>query len=606
MSNSLRLFLRLIALCMVLLLAACAAMPAQPPCPTDRQELPDCPPQDAIRDTAVEDHYQKRDRKHAETLDIDPIQLGMQIDVPANDAYGKIIGSAYEDSINSLAAKIWLVDNAVHTVDAMYYIFSRDLVGYAFLGALCEAVERGVDVRLMVDSLGSYHPTHSELKGLKNCAINGGFARNAAGEVTTRKARVQTMVFGAISIPGTNINRRSHDKLLITDGAFPDRAWVMTGGRNISLSYYGLKEDGSKDPNAYKDLEILLRAPQGSKVAGSVGQVSEHYASILMAAPDNKALTSLLSHRGQMKRAREDLQQLRAMPDFQRAYANMEDYLATDLFPARVRIAHELGNIVHTDVVANYDHHLEKNPNSIAYIATRLSELEPDNHTLRIVSPYLFVPAYERSDGSVYHDGAEEVEDWLDEHPDNRIEIITNSTLTSDNFFAQAIIDMDTAPRLLLDKETKKHWRKSLKKSELDPSLVESDHWRTLVANPRVKIYEVGRLDSDQLGGEVAYGKLHAKFFLTDDWAFVGTTNLDYRSRLFNNEMGFFFASEELRQALIDEFDELKSQSYRWGSPEWLQLRAAVRDIPGLKGRSASRQRKTFKLLRNTGLHWQF
>jgi hypothetical protein len=165
---------------------------------------------------------------------------------------------------------------------------------------------------------------------------------------------------------------------------------------------------------------------------------------------------------------------------------------------------------------------------------------------------------------------------------------------------------MDTAPRLLLDKETKKHWRKSLKKSELDPSLVESDHWRTLVANPRVKIYEVGRLDSDQLGGEVAYGKLHAKFFLTDDWAFVGTTNLDYRSRLFNNEMGFFFASEELRQALIDEFDELKSQSYRWGSPEWLQLRAAVRDIPGLKGRSASRQRKTFKLLRNTGLHWQF
>ena len=606
MNNSLQFFLRLIALGMVLLLAACAATPAQPPCPTDRQNLPDCPPQAAIYDGNVEQHYQQRDREHAKTLDVDPIQLGMQIDIPTSDAKGKIIGSAYQDSINSLAAKIWLVDNAVHTVDAVYYIFSRDLVGYAFLGALCEAVERGVDVRVMVDSLGSYHPTHSELKGLNNCAINGGFARNAAGQITTRKARVQTTIFGATSTPGTNINRRSHDKLLVTDGAFPDRAWVMTGGRNISLSYYGLKKDGSKDSNAYKDLEILLRAPSGSEVAKSVGQVSEHYVSILMASPGNKTLASRLSHRGQMARARDDLKQLRAMPDFQQAYASMEDNLATDLFPARVRIAHELGNIINTDVVANYDKHLHKNPNSIAYITTQLAELEPNNHTIRVVSPYLFVPAYERSDGTVYHDGAVELEQWLERHPDNRIEIITNSTLTSDNFFAQAIIDMDTAPRLLLDMETKEHWRQSLKKSELDPSLVKSEHWQALVANPRVKIYETGRLDSDQLGGEVAYGKLHAKFFLTDNWGFVGTTNLDYRSRLFNNEMGFFFASDELLQALIDEFDELKSQSYRWGSPQWLELRAAVRDMPGIKGRSAREQRSTFKLLRNTGLHWQF
>ena len=355
-----------------------------------------------------------------------------------------------------------------------------------------------------------------------------------------------------------------------------------------------------------KDLEILLRAPQGSKVAASVGMVSENYVSILIANPGNKTLVSHLSRRGQMARARDDLKQLRAMPDFQQAYASMEDYLATDLFPARVRIAHELGNIVNTDVVAKYDKHLDKNPNSIAYITTQLAELEPDNHTIRIVSPYLFVPAYERSDGSVYHDGAVELEQWLERHPDNRIEIITNSILTSDNFFAQAIIDMDTAPRLLLDMETKEHWRQSLKKSELDPSLVKSEHWQALVANPSVRIYETGRLDSDQLGGEVAYGKLHAKFFLTDNWGFVGTTNLDYRSRLFNNEMGFFFASDELLQALIDEFDELKSQSYRWGSPEWLELRAAVRDMPGIKGRSARKQRGIFKLLHNTGLHWQF
>jgi phosphatidylserine/phosphatidylglycerophosphate/cardiolipin synthase-like enzyme len=41
----------------------------------------------------------------------------------------------------SLAAKIWSIENAQHTVDATYYIFKPDLVGYAVLGALCNAVK---------------------------------------------------------------------------------------------------------------------------------------------------------------------------------------------------------------------------------------------------------------------------------------------------------------------------------------------------------------------------------------------------------------------------------------------------------------------------------
>jgi hypothetical protein len=42
---------------------------------------------------------------------------------------------------------------------------------------------------------------------------------------------------------------------------------------------------------------------------------------------------------------------------------------------------------------------------------------------------------------------------WLNAHPDNRIEIITNSVLTSDNFMAQSDIDMEMGPRLLLTPE---------------------------------------------------------------------------------------------------------------------------------------------------------
>ncbi|MEP4146268.1 MAG: phospholipase D-like domain-containing protein [Halioglobus sp.] len=606
MTQSLYLSLRYSLVLVLLLLSACAATPQQPPCPGDRQDIQDCPPSDAVRDLVLEGYYRQRTRADANALDIDPVKLGMTADVPTNDALGKIIGSSYEESINSLAAKIWMVDNADHTVDAVYYIFKRDLVGYAFLGALCEAVGRGIDVRIMVDSLGSFHRSHSELKALKNCAIDGGFMRNEEGAATVSKARVQALVFGAASRNVTNINRRSHDKLLVTDGNWPEKAWVMTGGRNISTAYYGLLEDGSKDPTAYKDLEIVLRAQPGVNVSKSVGEISGQYVSILFAVPGNKVLGSRLAHSKERDKMRDHLAALRAMPDFKLAYDNMEDYLQQDLHPARTRIAHELGNIINKKVVSDYDKNLQKNPNSIIYMTRQLAEMDPDNRTVRIVSPYLFVPKYEREDGTVYEDGSENLYSWLEEHPDNRIEIVTNSIMTSDNFFAQAIIDMDTAPRLLLDKATREKWRKKLKKSELNPELVESQNWKDLINNPRVRIYQTGRRDADLLGGDVAYGKLHAKFFLTDNWGFVGTTNLDYRSRLYNNEMGFFFAGEELRQSLEQEFEMLKSQSYLWGSPEWLELRANVRALGGVKGHTSSKQRTTFTRLRTSGLHWQF
>ena len=87
--------------------------------------------------------------------------------------------------------------------------------------------------------------------------IYAGFIRNEKGELTTKKARVQVVIFNAIT--KFRFNRRSHDKLLVADGAFPDKAVLITGGRNISLDYYGINEDGSKDRTGFSDVEMLLR-----------------------------------------------------------------------------------------------------------------------------------------------------------------------------------------------------------------------------------------------------------------------------------------------------------------------------------------------------------
>ena len=381
----------------------------------------------------------------------------------------------------------------------------------------------------------------------------------------------------------------------------------MTGGRNISLAYYGLHADGSKDPTAYKDMEILVRPGQDVSPDDSIGSLSEKYFNILFSHKRNKRVNAWLAYNGERKKFSDNLATLRAMPDFDRAYADIPQYI-TQLHPGKVLLAHELGNLHSTQVVQNYDENLKRNPNSIMGVLNEIGDANLASSLVRIVSPYYFTARLERKDGVVYMDERDEILRWLEENPEHRIEIITNSVLTSDNFFAQAIIDMDTAPRLLLNEELERQWRKKdLPESEFDPALVESDQWREMVGNPRLKIYQTGRGDSVLLGGDVEYGKLHAKFILGNaEIGFIGTSNFDYRSRLFNNEMGYFFQSAALIDDLNAEFELLKSQSYLWGSPEWLQMRKNVMATGNAKGKWTAAQRKTFKRLYYSGLHWQF
>lgn len=566
-------------------------------------------PPSTVDDEEINRIYEQRAWHKAEELTFDPIRYAQETHIPIEDARAKIVGSSYEDSVMSLAVKIWLIDHAEQSVDAGYYIFRSDLAGSAFLGALCQAVQRGVDVRLLVDSVGSLHPFHPSLKAFETCSDDAGYMINGNGLLMTRKARAQPVIFNAISKVFVNHNRRSHDKLLITDGALPDKTWIITGGRNISLSYYGFRKDGSKDLSAYKDMEILIKPKNIPGMANTVGQTTERYFDILFNYRTNKRVQPKLSYKRQRSKFTESLDRIKQMPDFAKAYSSVPEYLFKDLHPARIRLTHELGNLVSRNVVSQYDDNIQKNVNSIMGMVDRIARFDNGQgpQTMRLVSPYLFIAKYEREDGTVYYDSKEAIYEWLEKHPGNVLEIVTNSVLTSDNFFTQAIIDMDTAPRLLLTPEFEKQWQQPLKKSELNHELVESKEWQGMISNPRIRIYQTGKIDSNLLGGEVAYGKLHAKFYLNDVVGFIGTTNLDYRSRLFNNEMGYFFTSEELINDLIDEFETLKSQSYLWGSPEWLEMRAAVREDGGFfKSLWTRGQHSIFWKLTRTGMHWLF
>ena len=591
--------------CLVLFVSGCATLDQQASCPAG-QVGSACIPADAIEDASVSRSYHSRTWVNLINMDIDPVKLGMQAEIPIQGAQAKFFGPSQEDGLRSLAAKIWMIDHAEHTIDAAYYIFSRDLVGRAMLGALCNAVERGVDVRLMVDSAGSWHLTHPYLKALVNCTERAGFMINANRQVTNKRARAQVIIFNALSEKSASMNRRSHDKMLVIDGHYPDKAIVLTGGRNVSLDYYGIKEDGSIDPTAYKDLEMLLK-PSADRDPEelSVGSISEIYLNVLYLNKGNKFLTSSTSRISETEKSQGSLATLRGFTLFDRYYREMDSYMAEGFFEADVRLAHELANLQSTNVVEGFAENLDSNPNSIVGILNRIGAEYDALKTIRIVSPYLFMPEYTNSKGEVLHDGKTEIEKWLAADPERTLEIITNSVLTSDNTMAQSIIDINMAPRLLLTDELQEIWEGETWEGETNPEVVESEEWKKLIANPRIKFYELGRLDSEILGGDRYYGKLHAKFILADDIGFVGTTNLDYRSRLYNNEMGFFFKSSELEAELITIFQDLKQDSYLWGSPKWLEIRENLRRAGGTKGKNTYKQRKTYKFLEESGIKWQ-
>ena len=601
-----------VLLALVAGLCACATVEfTAEDCPPGTQKLEGCPPLGAIDDPAIAELYAQRTWRSSDDLDIDPIEYGRDAEIPINNARAKFIGSSREGGLTSLAAKLYIIEHAEHTIDAVYYIFRDDIVGLAVLGALCDAVERGVDVRIMVDSMGSVSLNKDLLRALESCALNSGFIRNADGELTIYKSRVQAVVFNAASTIFVNHNRRSHDKLLVADGSFPEKSSVMTGGRNISLAYYGILRDGSYNPDTYRDAELFLRGGDAEEnTEFGVGTVSEIYYTLLFLFKNNTSLqmTTLnnpdSAYRDERQLFRQSYEELTALPSLREQLDRMPDYFSSGFHDAHVRLAHELANLTDKNVINGAVENAGLNPNSIMTVLNSIDDSQFNN--LQIVSPYLFAAQYTDKNKNVVLDEAQDLLKWLDDNPERTLDILTNSALTSDSVFTQAVIDMDLAPRLLLSQELRDAWLRKLAESELNPELVESKAWSDMVNHPRLRIYETGTLDSVVFGGNIDFGKQHGKYLVSDDIGFVGTTNFDYRSRLYNNEMGFFFKSEPLADDIRRNTDLLIGLSYRWGSPEWLEMRKQLMEQKGMKASMARNQRTVYKTLKATGLQWFF
>jgi cardiolipin synthase len=138
-----------------------------------------------------------------------------------------------ENGENAYPAMLEAINSARHSVNLSTYIFDGDSTGRRFVTALKTAAERGVAVRVIIDSLGEKysHPTARKL--LKGSKVKIG--------------RFLPLRQGGY------VNLRNHRKILVVDGIRG-----FTGGMNIGDRH--MAERNGKPP-IVKDMHFMVEGP---------------------------------------------------------------------------------------------------------------------------------------------------------------------------------------------------------------------------------------------------------------------------------------------------------------------------------------------------------
>ena len=140
----------------------------------------------------------------------------------------------YHEGAQAFEDKLQAIRDAEHHVHAQYYILRADHTGKAFVDLLCDKARQGVEVRLLVDAVGSLQ-AHAMIRQLRNA---GGKAELFLPIMAWRRRFV--------------INLRNHRKILICDGCVG-----FTGGLNIGDEYLGR----TKRFGFWRDTQLRITGP---------------------------------------------------------------------------------------------------------------------------------------------------------------------------------------------------------------------------------------------------------------------------------------------------------------------------------------------------------
>jgi cardiolipin synthase len=150
------------------------------------------------------------------------------------------------DGENAYPAMLNSINEASQWIYLSMYIFEYKGIGEQFIDALANAVERGVDVRVLLDGIGSWYSLGQTKKIL-----------------TARGVRTLTFLPIGKMLPRLTLNLRNHRKILLCDGQH-----AFTGGMNIRQCHL---VQTSQPNRATKDYMFSLKGP----IAKQMGKAFE-------------------------------------------------------------------------------------------------------------------------------------------------------------------------------------------------------------------------------------------------------------------------------------------------------------------------------------------
>ena len=136
-----------------------------------------------------------------------------------------------------------LVDRARRSIHVATFILGRDETGRAIVDALARSASRGIEVRLLLDALGSVKISRKFLAPLLR----------AGGQVAYFMPMIHLPFRG-------RANLRNHRKMIICD-----RRAAVIGGMNLASEYMGPRDF----PGRWRDLSLLVEGP----VVGDIASV---------------------------------------------------------------------------------------------------------------------------------------------------------------------------------------------------------------------------------------------------------------------------------------------------------------------------------------------
>ena len=129
------------------------------------------------------------------------------------------LGNGVEPLVDGDAAypvMLAAIDGATRSVSLVSYIFDNDFAGQAFRAALARARDRGVEVRVLIDDVGSRYTKPTMVGELRAAGVPG------AAFLPTRVPRLFQYA-----------NLRNHRKVMVVDGRIG-----FTGGMNIRAGHW--------------------------------------------------------------------------------------------------------------------------------------------------------------------------------------------------------------------------------------------------------------------------------------------------------------------------------------------------------------------------------